>query len=121
MRAELRSVLMFRIAPPVVAMWHQAVTKPAVIPPDDQMVPVMTRRLRTLSELCARGAQVRVSRSARPAIRRHCNAAGRRAIRRSSAAADSEQSLSLDYYQDGFHLNSKGSALFTAAVVQEMK
>ena len=40
MRAELRSVLMFRIAPPVVAMWHQAVTKPAVIPPDDQMVPV---------------------------------------------------------------------------------
>jgi hypothetical protein len=121
MRAELRSVLMFRFAPPVVAMWHDATTRAPTIPPDDQMVPVMAARFRQLSELCARyGAEFVFldppdRQSGDLAMLRAGELSGVRVMR-----PIPNKSLSLDYYQDGFHLNGKGAVLFTTAIVNEM-
>jgi hypothetical protein len=120
-RAELRSVLMFRLAPSVVEMWHDAVTKRAVIPPDEQMVPVMAARFRQLRELCARyGAEFMflVPPDRQPgdiAMLQAGEQSGVRVLR-----PIPNKALSLDYYRDGFHLNPKGAAVFTAALVKEM-
>jgi hypothetical protein len=122
MRGELRSVLMFRIAPPVVAMWHQAVTRPGVIPPDDQMIPIMAARLRKLRELCASyGAEFVFL---VPPDRQRGDIAMLRAGEQSGVRVlrpIPNISLPLDFYQeDGFHLNSKGATLFTTGTVNEL-
>lgn len=121
MRAELRSVLMFRFAPAVVAMWHDAVTRGAVIPPDDQMVPVMAARFRRMSELCAQYGAGFVFLD--PPDRQAGDIAMLRAGEQSGVRVlrpIPNKSLPLDYYQDGFHLNKKGAALFTAGILDEL-
>ena len=120
-RAQLRSVLMLHLAPPVVFMWHESVTRRAVIPPDDQLVPVMAARFRQLNELCGRyGAQFVFldppdRQSGDVAMLRAGEQTGVRVLR-----PIPNKSLSIDYYQDGFHLNGKGAALFTTAIVNEL-
>jgi hypothetical protein len=121
MRAELRSVLMFRLAPPVAAMWHDSVTRRAMIPPDDQMVPVMAARFRQLNEVCRRYGAGFIfldppdRQSGDTAMLRAGEQSGVRVLR-----PIPNKSLSLDYYQDGFHLNRKGAALFTTGIVHEL-
>jgi hypothetical protein len=112
---------MSRLAPSVVTMWHDSVTRGAVIPPDDQMVPVMAARFRRMSELCASyGARFVFL---NPPDRQSGDLAMLRAGEQSGVRVlrpIPNKSLSLDYYRDGFHLNGKGAALFTTAIVSEM-
>ncbi len=122
-RAELRTVLMFRFAPPVVALWHDAVEKPGVFPPDDLMIPVMMERYRKLNELCGRYGSKFVFLV--PPTRQAGDTAMLRAGEQSGIQVlrpIPNYSLSADYYRDGgLHLNAKGAALFTAAIVDELR
>jgi hypothetical protein len=121
MRGELRSILMFRLAKPVVAMWHQAVTRPGVFLPDDQMVPIMAARMQELRTLCASyGAEFAFL---VPPDRQRGDIAMLQAGRQVGVRVlrpIPNMALSVDYYQDGFHLNSKGAKLFTTGIASEL-
>lgn len=120
-RSELRGVLMGRITPSVVAMWQQSVTKLAVIPADDQLIPVMEPRLRAIRDLCARyGGEFEflippTIQSGDTAIMRAGELAGVRVLR-----PIPNGSLSSAFYRDGFHLNEQGAVIFTKAIATEM-
>jgi hypothetical protein len=120
-RSELRAVVMGKLTPAVVVMWQESVTKPAVIPADDQLIPVMEPRLRMMRELCASYGvdfQFLIPPTIQPgdtAIVRAGGLAGVAVLR-----PIPNGSLSSDFYRDGFHLNEKGAAIFTKAIAAEM-
>ena len=120
-RAELRSVFMYRIAPPVVAMWLQAGAKPAVIPPDGQVTGGMASRLRNLADLCARnGARFLflIPPTRQPGDTAMVTAGQQAGV--TVLRPIPSMSLSADYYRDGFHLNANGATEFTNAIVNDL-
>ena len=120
-RSELRAVLMGKLAPQVVAMWQDSVMMEAVIPADEQLIPLMEPRLRKMRELCASyGVEFLflVPPTMQPgdtAIVRAGEQAGVRVLR-----PVPNGSLPADDYRDAFHLNEKGAAVFTRAIAGEM-
>jgi hypothetical protein len=120
-RSELRAVLMGKFAPSVVAMWHDSLTVAAVTPPDEQLIPIMEARLRVIAQLCAGyGTEFKflippTRDSGDTAIVRAGELAGVPILR-----PVPNRSLASDFYQDGFHLNEKGAAVFTKAITRVM-
>jgi hypothetical protein len=120
-RSGLRAVLIGKLAPPVVQMWQESVVTAAADLTDEQLIPVIEPRLRKIHELCASyGTEFLflVPPTMQPgdtAIVRAGDQAGVRVLR-----PVPNGSLPADYYQDGFHLNRQGAAVFTQAIVREM-
>lgn len=121
-RAEIRSVIMGKIAPPVTRMWFKAVTTPGVNQPDSELIPVIAARLAALRELCASyGARFELLLPPIPApgdtaAKSAGEEVGVRVLR-----PVPNMTLPLDCYRDGYHLNAKGSAIFTNALVEELR
>jgi len=120
-RSELRSVFMYKLAKAIPEMSQQAIVTPAVMPPDQQLIPEFEPRLRRFDQLCDRyGAKFLflippVPQSGDLAILAAGAHTGVRVLR-----PIPNRSLSLDYYRDGFHLNAKGAERFTSAIIGEL-
>jgi hypothetical protein len=121
-RAEIRSVIMGKIAPPVPSMWLKAVTIPGVNQPDTELIPVIAPRLATLRDLCASyGARFELL---LPPLRAPGDTAAVSAGEQAGVRVlrpVPNMSLPEDCYRDGFHLNAKGSAIFTKALVEQLR
>ncbi len=122
-RAELRSVLLGRISPAVVTTLQHFMWGTAVVPPDTELIPTMESRLLEIQKLCAsHGSQFiflipPTPQSGDTAIVEAGRQTGARVLR-----PIPNQSLGLEFYQeDHFHLNPKGAARFTNALVETLQ
>jgi hypothetical protein len=118
-RAELRGVLMFRIFPELPLLWRRSINAPAVIPTDAELVPVLAPRLKSLDDLCHEyGARFVFL---IPPTRQHGDVATVEAGERAGVSVlrpIRNFSLGPEFYQDGFHLNEPGAAVFTEAAAR---
>jgi hypothetical protein len=122
-RADLRNVLMYRISRPVLELWFNAGIRPATIRSADEWTPIMAARFHQLSDLCARYGSDFVFMVAPTrdrgdlAMLQAGKEAGIRVLR-----PIPNDALPLDYFMaDGLHLNEKGAAVFTQAMVKELR
>ncbi len=117
-RNVLRSVFTGKVAPAVGVMWSTSIFSDAIARPDSEAIPVMRERLVALKRLCEdNGARFSFL---IPPTRQLGDtaivAAGKQAgvlVMRPVP----NYSLGTEYYQDGFHLNTRGAELFTRMLV----
>jgi hypothetical protein len=118
-RSELRSVLMGHIFPGSSVMWRRSINTAAVIPSDAELVPVLAPRLKALDDLCREyGARFIFL---IPPTRQHGDVATLEAGERAGVSVlrpIRNFSLGPEFYQDGFHLNEPGAAVFTEAAAR---
>lgn len=120
-RSELRSVVMGKIWPAIVFMWQRSTRTRAPSRSGEALVLEMEPRLRELARLCEEhGAQFRflIPTTTETGDTEILQAGERTGV--SVMRPIPNRTLGPEYYEDGFHLNAKGAALFTRAIVDEM-
>jgi hypothetical protein len=122
-RAELRTVLAGKISPAVPLFWATLVTRKGVMPPEAEILPILSSRLATLDQLCREyGARFRFLVPPTGVEGDKVLAtAGNIAHVRVLMPVPSGSLTPSDYESDGFHLNSAGRLLFTSGLVQNLR
>lgn len=122
-RAELRSVLLGKISPAVVFTLQHMLWGNATVPPDAELIPTMDRRLLEIQKLCASyGSKFvfLVPPTPQPGDTAIVEAGRHTGVKVLWPIPN--QSLGLEFYQeDHFHLNPKGAARFTNALIETLR
>lgn len=121
-RAQLRSALIGKVIHRIPEMWQHSVFVKAVVPPDQEVLPIFTERLEGLKTLCESNG-VHLIYLVPPTAQGGDNAileAGKR-LGVPVMRPIPNYSLPEEYYQDGLHLNTRGAALFTTLIENEMR
>jgi hypothetical protein len=122
-REELRGVLLGKISPNVVSAMQRSLWGRITVPPDEAMIPAMKERLLEMQQLCAaNGAKFMflIPPTQQPGDTAIVEAGRLTGVKVLHPVPN--MSIGPDYYQeDQFHLNAKGNAYFTNALIETLR
>lgn len=121
-REEIRNYLLNVADPPYANELHRLARRPPIYPPEEEMLRESRARLREIDKLCRdNGVQlvfvIPPSLSNRDELLMKAGALEGVAVDMPVAFG----SFGPDFYRDHFHLNDKGAAVFTGALVQDLR
>jgi hypothetical protein len=120
-RSELRTVLINRIFPDAWLMWQRSVNNAAIIPSDAELIPAIARRLKTLDDLCREyGARFVFLMPPTPQRGDEATVQAGKSVGVSVLRPIPNVSFGSEFYEDGFHLNERGAAIFTEAAARAL-